>query len=266
MRVLDVQQGSPEWLAARLGIPTASRFSELVTPKTRKPSSQADKYLRELLAERLLGHPVHEFTSDYMQRGIELEPRAAMSYELQRGVEAVTVGFVLTDDGRAGASPDRLIGEDGALEIKCLSATSHIAALMDPEAAAMDHFAQCQGQLYVAERSWCDLLFYNDELPSVTWRFQRDESYIAALHAARVAFCDRLDTLEEAIRDAYNLAPHEPGPAAPGIAVVRFDGTVAARGGAAGKDSCATDGATVSVVSPLSDIEKAYRNKQNPIH
>jgi hypothetical protein len=35
----DVTQGSPEWLEARLGIPTASEFDKIITP-TGKPSTQ----------------------------------------------------------------------------------------------------------------------------------------------------------------------------------------------------------------------------------
>ena len=50
---LDVLQGSIEWQDARLGIPTASRFKDILTPKTLKPSAQSKGYLHELVAETL---------------------------------------------------------------------------------------------------------------------------------------------------------------------------------------------------------------------
>ena len=52
MIILDHEQGSEEWLAARLGKPSASSFSKLIT-QTGKPSSSADGYINELIAERL---------------------------------------------------------------------------------------------------------------------------------------------------------------------------------------------------------------------
>ena len=46
---LPCQQGSVEWFEARLGIPTASEFSRIVTP-TGKLSASRHAYMGELLA------------------------------------------------------------------------------------------------------------------------------------------------------------------------------------------------------------------------
>jgi hypothetical protein len=73
---LDLKQGTHEWLQARVGIPTASRFDDLITPKTRKPSSSATRYRNEILAEWILGHPIEWGTSQWMERGTELESEA----------------------------------------------------------------------------------------------------------------------------------------------------------------------------------------------
>ena len=62
---LDVEQGYAEWVAARLGIPTASCFDKIITPKTMKPSASADKYAWELIAERVLGRPVDDASSGF---------------------------------------------------------------------------------------------------------------------------------------------------------------------------------------------------------
>ena len=56
MIVLDCQQGSEEWYRARLGIPTASNFSAIITPKGKPTASETrTRYLHKLLAEWALG-------------------------------------------------------------------------------------------------------------------------------------------------------------------------------------------------------------------
>ena len=102
MRVVECTQGSPAWVEARLGIPTASNFSRIITAKTAKLSSSAEGYLCELVAESLLGVPVDEATSSFMERGADLEAEAFARYELEYDVDTTPVGFVLRDDGRAG--------------------------------------------------------------------------------------------------------------------------------------------------------------------
>lgn len=191
MIVLPHKQGSLEWQAARLGIPTASRFDSILTRKTMKPSASQTKYLCELVAERLLGCPVDEVSSSAMQRGSELEQKAIEEYELETGYECVPVGFCLEDGRRWGCSPDRLVGEDGLVEVKCLNATNHVAALLGYKDD--EHFAQCQGQMMVTGRVWCDLKFYNPAMPSVTVRIERDHDYIRVLRDALEVFVSRLD-------------------------------------------------------------------------
>lgn len=191
MIVLDVKQGTQEWVASRLGIPTASRFSSIMTPKTRKPSASAAPYLCELVAERLTGYPANDASSDFMLRGSALEAEAAAAYEFDTGLSVSAVGFVLDDSRRFGCSPDRFVGEDGLLEIKCLSVANHVAAvlgMLDGE-----HVAQVQGQLWITGRQWVDLFFYNPAIAAHRVRIERDEKFIAALAENVEAFCERLE-------------------------------------------------------------------------
>jgi len=171
MILLDLKQGSPEWHRARLGIPTASQFARILTP-TGKPSSAAERYLHELIAERLLGEQVVDYESDEMHRGTELESQAVAWYELQRDVDAQRAGFCLTDDRLCGCSPDRLIGEDGGLEIKCPSAAVHVGYLLDSVGAKFT--PQVQGCLWITGRQWWDLVSFNPLLPSSVpaWQVQ----------------------------------------------------------------------------------------------
>ena len=93
MITVECEQGSTQWLNARLGIPTASQFDRILSPKTLKPSASAEGYRHELLAEWLLGEPIDTVNTEWMQRGIELEPRAVQFYEFQRDIETTRIGF-----------------------------------------------------------------------------------------------------------------------------------------------------------------------------
>ena len=78
MIILTDEQGSPEWLASRLGRPSASNFGRLVTGSG-KPSSSAESYINEMIAERLTGRSKPFYTNEHMERGNALEPEASGS-------------------------------------------------------------------------------------------------------------------------------------------------------------------------------------------
>lgn len=192
MIVHDVIQGSEAWRLLRMGVPTASEFSRILTPGG-KPSKSAEPYMCELLGELLMARPMEAPTYPWMQRGHDLEEDAANWYALQCDVETKVVGFCTTDDGSIGASPDRLVGEDGLLEIKCPAPDTHVRYLLFPQKGVDDAYkVQVLGQLYVTERKWCDVVSYHPELPSVIVRVERDEEYIAKLDAVLKAFCEQL--------------------------------------------------------------------------
>lgn len=191
MIVLNHKQGTDEWLAARAGIPTASCFDQIITPKTRKPSGSQDRYLARLLAERWLGRPLDEAKSGFMDRGTELEPEARARYAFDFDCDPVEVGLCLTDDGRVGASPDALVGEDGLLEIKCCGPAEQMGRWL--AGGTDDHVCQTQGQLWVTGRAWVDLYSWHPSLPIVRQRIVRDEAFIADLAKAVNGFADALE-------------------------------------------------------------------------
>ena len=194
----DCAQGSEEWHALRLGIPTASNFHRIIT-QSGKPSASADGYMHELLAERLLGFPLNTESVDFMERGKALESQAVAWYELQRGVDCEAVGFCTTDDGRAGCSPDRLVSPDGGLEIKCPSPAVHVGYLLDG-GIADKYRAQVQGALWITERKWWDTVSYHPDMPQALVRAERDEDYIETLVTAVRAFCERLTAAHESLK------------------------------------------------------------------
>lgn len=201
---INVMQGTQDWYNLRLGIPTASQFHRIITPVGLKPSSAAAKYACEKVAERILGFPMEFVQSGAMVRGSAMEESAAAWYEFHREVETRTSGIFLNDDRNVGASVDRLVGDDGILEIKCPLAPNHIANLLGVNDGA-EHFLQCQGQMWITGRKWCDLLSFFPELPPSLIRVERDEKAIEALASEVDRFCVRLDFAERRVRESMGL-------------------------------------------------------------
>lgn len=160
----DVDQYSDAWNKLRLGLPSSSQFKKIITEKKGELSKSRTDYMYHLLAEKALGRPIDTFTTPAMERGSELEPEAVGYYEFMEGVEAKRIGFVTDDNRRYGCSPDRLIGEDGLLEIKCPSPNTHMRYLLEGSHEA-DYRQQVQGQLLVTGRKWVDLISYHPEFP-----------------------------------------------------------------------------------------------------
>jgi len=179
MRIIDCEQGSDAWLSARLGVPSASQFSKIVTGKGGK-STQVEAYINQLVAEELTGETTFVYVNEHMKRGTELEPDARELYEALTGHTVQEVGFCLHDTVNAGCSPDGLVGDDGGLEIKCPAPATHVewvkAGVMPSK-----HLQQIMGCLWVTGRSWWDFMSYHQTMKPLIVRVERDEEYIAAL-------------------------------------------------------------------------------------
>lgn len=186
MKIHNVPQGSPEWLQLRSGIPTASEFNRILTPGG-KPSKQAEGYMHSLLAEWIVGHPFQDIETKWMERGEVLEAEAVKAYAFETDSDPEPVGFVTNDAGTAGASPDRLVGADRLLEIKCPKHSTHVGYMLTRRADE-DYIPQLQGQLWITGRKAVDIVSYHPEMGAVIVAVTRDEEYIAKLEAAVDAF------------------------------------------------------------------------------
>ena len=142
MLVHDVEQGSDTWLRLRRGIPTASEGSRIVTPGG-KPSASQDAYIAELvdemvrpMEERDPEEQMEQFSGNrHTERGHALEPKFREWLALVTRADVRTVGFVTTDCGRAGCSPDSFIYRDNVLvrgqEIKAPEGKKHALWMLD---------------------------------------------------------------------------------------------------------------------------------------
>ena len=208
MKLYPVQQGSDEWVLAKVGIPSSSSFDKIITPKTQKFSESADKYAWKLIAEQLLNAPLDDYlSSGFILRGKSMEAEALGYYELTEGVDTKPGGFCVRDDGKAGASPDFFVGNDGVGEIKCPSAEIHVGYLLDSQ--GIGYKAQVQGQLWVCEREWCDTLSYHPTMPKALVRQHRDEEFIGKLAKAVDLFHEMINDMRDKLKSRYDLFQDE---------------------------------------------------------
>ncbi len=196
---------SADWFKLRLGIPTASEFHKVITPGG-KLSKQSPGYAYSLLAELMLGRPLDSPETTWMTRGTELEDQAIMAYEVVTGIETSLGGFITNDAGTAGCSPDRLVGDDGILEMKVPAPQTHVGYLLTRDFGD-EKKVQVQGQLWVSERKWVDLVSYHPELPPVILRVERDEEYIALLADALDSFVAVVADLKAKLIEKYGPFP-----------------------------------------------------------
>jgi hypothetical protein len=196
MKVFDFEQYSPEWWAARRGLPTASKFDALITPGG-KPSSQSTKYMCELIAEEYVHEEEAAFNpSDWMLRGLALEEEARDWLSFDQGSPIVQVGLIKNDEETLGASPDGLILQsdrtDDAvpLEIKCPKGSTHVSYMLNRKLPDV-YKPQVHGQMILTGSDRAVFLSYHPQFAPILINVKRDE-YTAALQVALRTFVAKL--------------------------------------------------------------------------
>jgi len=206
----DIVQGSPEWIAARLGRVTASRISDVIAKtKTGYGSSRAN-YMADLVAERLTGVQAASYSNAAMQWGTETEPLARVAYEFRNDVTVREVGFIPHPTIQmAGASPDGYVGDDGLVEIKCPSIATHIDTLLGQKVPDK-YIVQMQWQMACTGRQWCDYVSFDPRLvPSMSLfvaRIKRDDARIAELEKLIIEFLGEVAQCIESLTKIYGGA------------------------------------------------------------
>jgi hypothetical protein len=205
VKVFDYAQRSAEWFAARRGIPTASRFDNIVTPARCDPSTSQAKLINALLAESLCPpeEEIAQYVSPDMEFGMKLEAEARCAYEFEHANKQPIkeVGFILADCGMFGGSPDALVGEEGGVEIKVPAPTTHIGYIR-AGVLPQDYKVQIHGHLIVTGRKWWDFWSYARHLPSFRVRVERDD-FTKKLETELHAFCARYNEA----RQKFGLPP-----------------------------------------------------------
>ena len=192
----EVEQGTPEWFALRLGKVTASRIKDVIATTKTGYSTSRDKYMTQLLLERITNTVAESYTNDAMTWGTEQEPFARAKYEGLASTLVEQVAFVNHPTIlMSGASPDGLVMDDGLVELKCPMSHTHLESIL----GGIDdqYMPQVQWQMAVTERSYTDLCSYDPRFPEhlqlVIKRINRDDDYIAKLEKEVIKFLAELD-------------------------------------------------------------------------
>jgi hypothetical protein len=194
MKIINVLQNSPEWLTARAGIPTASEFHNLVTPagQIRKGETVETYYCRKL-AERWFGGPLpSNYSGGGLEQGTLRQNEAVGYYETVYDRKIKAVGFITTDDGRIGCSPDGMFDDGTGIEGKCPDLHTQVKYLLKGELPT-EYVAQVQGCMFVTGAPRWVFVSRSPILPMLVLTVERDEAFIESLHRAIEVFLMRLD-------------------------------------------------------------------------
>lgn len=205
----DAPQGSDAWLEVRKGCITGSRFKDARDKlKSGKPSGKMIAYANDLARERCGGKAPGAFVTGAMRFGTEQEPLARLAYEALTGNLVEEVGFITSDCGLYGLSPDGLIDGDGVLEIKTMvSSDTLFTAVADGDISA--YLDQCNGYLWMLGRQWVDLVLWAPDLEPLGLhltirRITRDEDAIEELESDLLAFAAMVRDNEAKLRRMAN--------------------------------------------------------------
>ena len=210
-----VEQNSVWWEMARAGIPTASEFGNILTPKFQpRTGEMVESYLALKLSERWTETPAPTKVVLAMDFGHILEEKAKPYYTLMFNEEITSCGFATTDDGKIGCSPDGLIGADGGIEIKCPEAKNHVKYLMAGKLPD-DYVLQVHGSMFVTGRSFWKFMSYRKDFPAYVTMIERDEKINSVIEETLYAFCEKLDDGFKRLCEMNGGSPSRPKPIHP---------------------------------------------------
>jgi hypothetical protein len=198
--LLEVEQGGPEWLSARVGMLTASRLADALCMLKKGGEAAARFNLKvAIAAERLTGRAAETYVSPDMLWGTENEPVARGAYEIRTGSEVDVVGLVLHPSiSNFAASPDGLIDKNGGVEFKAPRTATHIdymlAGMLPPE-----YEPQVMGNISCTQREWWDFVSFDPRLPNrhqlFIKRVYRNETRIKEIEDGARQFLSEVDEL-----------------------------------------------------------------------
>lgn len=205
--ILNIEQRSPEWYAARAGRLTGSQAADMLA-RIKSGEAAARRNLRmKLLCERLTGRSQEDhYVSKEMQRGIDLEATALAAYEAHSGLLTRRVGFVQHALHWAGCSPDALVNGSGLVEIKCPNSATHLAYLR-AKVLPREYMPQVRHNLWMTGAEWCDFVSFDDRFPRALQLFcarvQRTDMEIEAYQVDALNLLAEVDRELEGIYGEY---------------------------------------------------------------
>ena len=159
--------GSSEFVRARIGHCTASRVKDVLCIGG---PAKREKYLHDLVAERLIDAATDHYVSADMEWGLMTEPEAKHEYAKRTGLKLQDTEFTLHPTIEFfGSTPDSLVDPNGLAEIKC-PRTSTLVGWKCAGVVPAEHKPQMISQLLCTSREWCDFVAYDPRIRNVDAR------------------------------------------------------------------------------------------------
>lgn len=185
MKIIDCEQRTPEWMAARCGKVTGSCAPALIAVRKRGTGELAIRRdLRQrMVVEILTGVPLEDmpYKGKDLQHGIDTEAEAVIAYEVATGDIVSRVGFVEHDELAAGCSPDGYVGDwEGILECKCPASATHLEYIR-ANAIPEEYYGQLLHALWLTGAQWADFVSFDPRYQDPSLRL-----FCKRLHRANV--------------------------------------------------------------------------------
>tara|TARA_R100001129_G_scaffold114327_1_gene78997 strand:- start:902 stop:1552 length:651 start_codon:yes stop_codon:yes gene_type:complete len=164
------EQGSAEWFAERLGIPTGSKSGLLIGKgRSAEFTNTAITYQTQLVCERLTGLMAESIDNKYTQHGHANEPLARQLFDFHNddGFVVEECGFIRHPEiDNFGSSPDGLI-DGGCIEIKCpYTVANHILTIESGQVLNADYGWQIQSHMAVTGTDFCKYISFHPDVPT----------------------------------------------------------------------------------------------------
>lgn len=210
-----IQQRTPEWFRARLGMFTGSRIADLLTRGRSKADlfgQTAKTYMYQVMAERVL-HPdcidayIDELMSGFQSRAMqwgeqqEVIAREAFAKHLGQAVhETTTTPCQAEGCEHLAASPDGITASGDVVEIKCPSLgvamkyRTEITDAVTLKAVEPKYYWQTQAEMLCAKAAKCHFVVWQpylmqplhvaeiervqDDIDAITARIREAEEFI----------------------------------------------------------------------------------------
>lgn len=200
MIIIDtIEQGSEEWIKEKLGIPSASNASQIISGDGKK-STQRKGYLYTLAAESITKMRADSYKSAAMEVGNEREEESRTLFEMVKDVEVEQVGMIYKDEKKEFlCSPDGIIKRIEGLELKNVLPKTQVKYLLSGKLPP-EYFVQVQSSLYVTGFKVWHFCSYSPSLRPLIIKVERDEDFIKKLEAELKSFTEELKQIINKIR------------------------------------------------------------------
>jgi hypothetical protein len=199
---IDIEQNTDEWFQLRSGRLTSSKLGVIMANFGKSFGEPAKKYAVNIAVEQITGNPIaSNYSNDHMERGHEQEPVARMLYEEETFCEVSNGGFF--SSAFVGCSPDGLVLDCGAIEIKSVISSVHYANVkrqgVDPA-----YKWQCIANLMFTGRDWLDFVSYCADFP------EDKKLFIHRMHKSKcqnefVMIKDRIEEFKKLVTESKKI-------------------------------------------------------------